>query len=60
MGVALLLQRSASVLRKYANEDITVGSWILGLAVEYVDERRMCCTKVEDCHAQVCPSRRAQ
>ena len=41
------------MLHKYANEDVSVGSWLLGLNVEYVDERRMCCSKVEECDTQV-------
>lgn len=31
------------VLHKYANEDVSVGSWFIGLDVEHVDDRRLCC-----------------
>ena len=51
--VARYVARSASVLYKYANEDITVGSWMVGLDVEYVDERRMCCASSDECATRV-------
>ncbi len=38
---------------RYANEDITVGSWMVGLDVEYVDERRMCCASADECATRV-------
>lgn len=31
------------ILHRYANEDVSLGSWLLGLEVEHVDERSMCC-----------------
>ncbi|GMN49890.1 hypothetical protein TIFTF001_019045 [Ficus carica] len=37
------------VLHKYANEDVSVGSWFIGLDVEYVDDRRLCCGTPPDC-----------
>lgn len=30
-------------LHPYAHEDISVGSWMIGLDVQHVDERRLCC-----------------
>ncbi|EFJ26300.1 glycosyltransferase-like protein [Selaginella moellendorffii] len=32
------------VLHVYRHEDVMVGSWMLGLDVEHVDERRLCCS----------------
>ena len=46
------------MLRRYANEDITVGSWMVGLDVEYVDERRMCCASADECATRVSSARR--
>ena len=46
------------MLRRYANEDITVGSWMVGLDVEYVDERRMCCASADECATRVSTDRR--
>lgn len=31
------------VLHKYANEDVSLGSWFIGLDVDQVDDRRLCC-----------------
>eukprot|EP00850_Spirogloea_muscicola_P022699 SM000307S11696 [mRNA] locus=s307:63797:67350:- [translate_table: standard] len=31
------------MLHEYRNEDVSLGSWMLGLNVEHVDERRLCC-----------------
>ena len=31
------------ILHKYANEDVSLGSWFIGLEVEHIDERNMCC-----------------
>ncbi|PIA25295.1 hypothetical protein AQUCO_11900001v1 [Aquilegia coerulea] len=31
------------VLHKYVNEDVSLGSWVLGLDVEHIDDRRLCC-----------------
>uniref|UniRef100_M4DRD8 Hexosyltransferase n=1 Tax=Brassica campestris TaxID=3711 RepID=M4DRD8_BRACM len=32
-----------NVLHKYVNEDVSLGSWFLGLDVEHADDRRLCC-----------------
>lgn len=37
------------VLHKYANEDVSLGSWFIGLDVEHVDDRRLCCGTPPDC-----------
>ncbi|KAL0320806.1 UNVERIFIED_CONTAM: putative beta-1,3-galactosyltransferase 2 [Sesamum radiatum] len=31
------------ILHKYANEDVSLGSWFIGLDVEHIDDRRLCC-----------------
>jgi len=31
------------VLHKYANEDVSLGSWFIGLDAEHIDDRRLCC-----------------
>ncbi|CAH9110599.1 unnamed protein product [Cuscuta epithymum] len=31
------------VLHKYANEDVSLGSWFIGLDVHHTDGRRLCC-----------------
>ncbi|VVA91015.1 unnamed protein product [Arabis nemorensis] len=38
------------LLHKYANEDVSLGSWFIGLNVEHVNDKRLCCsTSPEDC-----------
>lgn len=31
------------ILHRYANEDVSLGSWFIGLEVDHVDEHSMCC-----------------
>jgi hypothetical protein len=31
------------ILHKYANEDVSLGAWFIGLEVELIDDRNMCC-----------------
>jgi len=38
------------ILHKYANEDVSLGSWFIGLEVEHIDDRNMCCGTPPDCH----------
>mmetsp|Transcript_13969 Transcript_13969/g.42127 ORF Transcript_13969/g.42127 Transcript_13969/m.42127 type:complete len:589 (-) Transcript_13969:1356-3122(-) len=47
--VARYIKQTAPILHKYANEDITVGTWLLGLDVDYVNEKRMCCANQAEC-----------
>lgn len=54
--VARYIGRSAPVLHRFANEDVTLGAWLLGLNVKHVDERRLCCDSAERCGAQTAPS----
>lgn len=41
--VAKYLGQNAEVMHGYAHDDVTVGAWLLGLDVEYVDEPKLCC-----------------
>lgn len=34
---------SRHVLHKFANEDVSLGSWFIGLDVQHIDDRRLCC-----------------
>lgn len=31
------------VLHRYANEDVSIGAWFIGLDVNHIDDRRLCC-----------------
>ena len=42
-NIAILKYFGRPILHRYANEDVSLGSWLLGLEVEHVDERSMCC-----------------
>ncbi|PIA57832.1 hypothetical protein AQUCO_00500031v1 [Aquilegia coerulea] len=37
------------VLHKYANEDVSLGAWFIGLDVVHIDDRRLCCGTPPDC-----------
>ncbi|KAL4398187.1 hypothetical protein AHAS_Ahas01G0266800 [Arachis hypogaea] len=41
--LATYISTNQDVLHKYANEDVSLGSWFIGLDVEHIDDRRMCC-----------------
>ncbi|TQD70430.1 hypothetical protein C1H46_044035 [Malus baccata] len=47
--LATYISRNQDVLHKYANEDVSLGSWFIGLDVEQVDDRRLCCGTPPDC-----------
>lgn len=35
---------SRSLLRTYAHDDVSVGSWFIGVDVKHVDENKFCCS----------------
>ncbi|KAI3462434.1 hypothetical protein Pfo_019097 [Paulownia fortunei] len=37
------------ILHKYANEDVSLGAWFIGLEVEHIDDRSMCCGTPPEC-----------
>ncbi|XP_051137712.1 beta-1,6-galactosyltransferase GALT31A [Andrographis paniculata] len=47
--LATYISVNRDVLHKYANEDVSLGSWFIGLDVEHVDERSLCCGSPPDC-----------
>ncbi|KAJ4703904.1 Hexosyltransferase [Melia azedarach] len=47
--LATYIAENRHVLHKYANEDVSLGSWFIGLDVEHVDDRRLCCGTPPDC-----------
>lgn len=50
--VAKYIGRNGPILHRFANEDVTLGAWLVGLEITHVDERRMCCDSAEKCNAQ--------
>ncbi|KAA8521121.1 hypothetical protein F0562_011726 [Nyssa sinensis] len=47
--LAAYISINSPILHRYANEDVSLGSWFIGLEVEHVDERSMCCGTPPDC-----------
>ncbi|KAH7422245.1 hypothetical protein KP509_13G098900 [Ceratopteris richardii] len=41
--IAQYIYVNRDLLHSYAHEDISVGSWMLGLDVQHIDEKRVCC-----------------
>ncbi|XVF27878.1 hypothetical protein REPUB_Repub14bG0147300 [Reevesia pubescens] len=48
-NLATYISINQNVLHKYANEDVSLGAWFIGLDVEHVDDRRLCCGTPPDC-----------
>lgn len=47
--LATYISLNQHVLHKYANEDVSLGSWFIGLDVQHIDDRRLCCGTPPDC-----------
>ncbi|PSS10370.1 Beta-1,3-galactosyltransferase [Actinidia chinensis var. chinensis] len=47
--LATFISKNQNVLHKYANEDVSLGAWFIGLEVEHVDDRRLCCGSRTEC-----------
>ncbi|XP_057836723.2 probable beta-1,3-galactosyltransferase 2 isoform X1 [Cryptomeria japonica] len=47
--LAQYIYQNHQILHKFANEDVSLGSWFIGLDVKHIDDRRMCCGTPPDC-----------
>ncbi|KAI3464241.1 hypothetical protein Pfo_020904 [Paulownia fortunei] len=47
--LATYISINSGILHRYANEDVSLGSWFIGLEVQHVDEHSMCCGTPPDC-----------
>ncbi|XP_009114848.1 beta-1,6-galactosyltransferase GALT31A [Brassica rapa] len=47
--LATYISVNRQLLHKYANEDVSLGSWFIGLDVEHIDDRSLCCGTPLDC-----------
>lgn len=47
--LATYISINQNVLHKYVNEDVSLGSWFIGLDVEHIDDRKLCCGTPPDC-----------
>ncbi|CAA6668692.1 unnamed protein product [Spirodela intermedia] len=41
--LATYISVNQHILHRYANEDVSLGSWFIGLDVNHIDERKLCC-----------------
>nr|XP_043627358.1 beta-1,3-galactosyltransferase 7-like [Erigeron canadensis] len=47
--LAAYISNNQAILHKYANEDVSLGAWFIGLDVEHIDDRNMCCGTPPEC-----------
>ncbi|XP_071691194.1 beta-1,3-galactosyltransferase 7-like [Rutidosis leptorrhynchoides] len=47
--LAAYISTNQRILHKYANEDVSLGAWFIGLDVDHIDDRNMCCGTPPDC-----------
>ncbi|KAE8652936.1 beta-1,3-galactosyltransferase 7 [Cucumis sativus] len=47
--LASYISTNRQILHKYANEDVSLGAWFIGLEVEHIDDHSMCCPTELDC-----------
>ncbi|KAL4588863.1 hypothetical protein LXL04_001760 [Taraxacum kok-saghyz] len=47
--LATYISINSGILHRYANEDVSLGSWVIGLDVQHIDDRSMCCGTPPDC-----------
>jgi hypothetical protein len=43
-ALAKFISINRSILRTYAHDDVSAGSWFIGLDVKHVDEAKFCCS----------------
>ncbi|MCL7045170.1 hypothetical protein MKW94_001988 [Papaver nudicaule] len=47
--LAAYISINSPILHKFANEDVSLGSWLIGLEVNHVNDRSMCCGTPPEC-----------
>ncbi|CAA0839888.1 Probable beta-1-3-galactosyltransferase 8 [Striga hermonthica] len=47
--LAAYISINSAILHRYANEDVSLGAWLIGLEVQHVDDNSMCCGTFSDC-----------
>ncbi|RVX04236.1 Hydroxyproline O-galactosyltransferase HPGT1 [Vitis vinifera] len=43
-ALAQFISINRSILLSYAHDDVTTGSWFVGLDVKYIDDTKFCCS----------------
>lgn len=47
--LATYISVNRQILHRFANEDVSLGSWMIGLDVDHIDDRSLCCGTPQDC-----------
>ncbi|CAM8906490.1 unnamed protein product [Rhodiola kirilowii] len=47
--LATYISVNQHILHRFANEDVSLGSWFIGLDVDHIDDRSLCCGTPPDC-----------
>ncbi|KAI3904579.1 hypothetical protein MKW98_014759 [Papaver atlanticum] len=47
--LATYISVNRHILHRYANEDVSLGSWFIGLDVEHINDQTLCCGTAPDC-----------
>ena len=47
----MVCNQTVLCMQEYSNEDVMVGSWLLGLSVEHIFDSAFCCGDFSVCHA---------
>ncbi|KAL2498534.1 Beta-1 [Abeliophyllum distichum] len=47
--LAKYISTNLPILHKFANEDVSLGAWFIGLEVEHIDDHNMCCGTPPQC-----------
>ncbi|XP_041022725.1 hydroxyproline O-galactosyltransferase HPGT3-like [Juglans microcarpa x Juglans regia] len=45
-NLAQYININSASLKSYAHDDVSVGSWMMGLQATYIDENRLCCSSI--------------
>ncbi|KAL9400371.1 hypothetical protein Peur_009332 [Populus x canadensis] len=46
-NLARYIDINSASLRSYAHDDISVGSWMMGVQATYIDDNRLCCSSIK-------------
>ncbi|KAL9252881.1 Beta-1,6-galactosyltransferase GALT31A-like protein [Drosera capensis] len=47
--LATYISVNRQILHRFANEDVSLGSWMIGLDVDHIDDQSLCCGTPQDC-----------
>ncbi|XP_073296438.1 beta-1,3-galactosyltransferase 7-like isoform X1 [Primulina huaijiensis] len=47
--LAQYISMNQPILHKYANEDVSLGAWFIGLEVDHIDDHNLCCGTPPEC-----------